>query len=814
MKRPVPHESHDEPTERSRSTSSIDTGETWVRADASSSGEEALPSLPEGRYRVDESDASAVLGRGGQGVVWRAWDTVLRREVALKKLHPEALARPEVVAAFVREARLTARLEHPGIVALHDVGRGPDGSLFLVLRRIEGKSLADSLAGKALDERLAFVPALVRACQAVAFAHRRGVVHRDLKPQNVMLGGFGETWVLDWGLASIDSRVEEPEITAPHQLQHVVGTPAYMSPEAALGLEADARSDVWGLGACLYFLLTGQAPILGRSLRSAMGHAAQGEVSPVAALEPDAPEDLAAICDKALARDRERRYPDASALAADLEAWLAGRTVSARRYGRAELLRRALAANRRLVAGALLGVVVLGGVLTFDELRVRRERNEARTFVRELMRELPQEIESSRGNIAVINTLSERSLQWLGRSDLSPEESRDACIVFTRLGAINAETNAWDACRALYEKALTLSATGLARAPRDVDFFACEVDARAGLLNVDLETGATTDEQTQRRYEALWAQLLAWRGDWSPGLRLSKAIVASNWGAWLWPRAPSQARELFGAAAREVEPLLDSPVDADRRTALGQGANAVSALWSQGQLPEALALAKRFADAAARDCAEQTLPAQRACRLPAASYVSVLSWNDPPAAELLAAQQLAFAADDFVLGADVDSNTARYDSMLLHVEQGRFTEAMERARRLRLGNATSWALEMGPLAAVLAGDLAEVDAWEPHLAEAHSTGRLALGLRELARGRFAAAARHLRSVKTERLWYDTSWPAHATPALELPDAARPAFTQFIADFTRAYGAADHPGLARAVDELARAAEALATPEGK
>jgi serine/threonine protein kinase len=205
---------------------------------------DGLPALDAARYRVDEGP-DAQLGRGGQGVVWRATDQVLRREVALKVLRPEVAQDAAVIAAFLREARLTAMLEHPGIVPLHDVGAGPDGTATLVLRRIVGQSLAEVLAGtKSLADRLRLVPAVLRACQAVAFAHTRGVVHRDLKPQNVMLGELGQTYVVDWGLARVEAGPLSAIFTEAVETPGVLGTPAYMSPEQALGLAADARSDV------------------------------------------------------------------------------------------------------------------------------------------------------------------------------------------------------------------------------------------------------------------------------------------------------------------------------------------------------------------------------------------------------------------------------------------------------------------------------------------------------------------------------------------------------------------------------------------
>jgi tRNA A-37 threonylcarbamoyl transferase component Bud32 len=807
IKRPLPAASLDESTEKSSGSvepESISTGETLLRGARFASGEH-LPPLPEGRYQVDEQDRAALLGKGGQGTVWRAYDKVLRREVALKKLHSEALEDPANVAAFLREARLTALLEHPGIVPLHDVGRDADGSLYLALRRIEGKSLFDTLAAApGLDGRLALVPALVRACQAVAFAHEHGVVHRDLKPQNIMLGRFGETYVLDWGLALVEeSRVGAPDVTAPHQATGVVGTPAYMSPEQALGLAADARSDVWGLGACLYHLLTGQAPITGRSLQSAMGHAAAGEISPVLALVPGAPADLAAICEKALSHERALRYSNATALAADLEAWLAGRTVSARDYSRGQLLRRALFANRRRVALFGLALVVLGGVLGFDELRVRRERNETRTFVRELIRDLPRQVEAARPNVELINTLTARTQQWLARTDLSVDELGEACEVLTRLASVNANVSAWPKAKELFTRASELGAHGLELQPGNPRFFACEVEANSGLGLCETEVGDAA--RGVKVFETTSARLEAWRGEWTPALRLARAELDTKWASWAWGREIELGRKLFIAAADDVMPLIDSKVVSERRSALRRGTNAVTAIWSQGRLADAVALARRFYVAAQVDCADPALAAQRTCFTAVSSYAAVAGWVNAPDAAAVSKQTLEVEA--FVHGHDVDSIAGQYDAMLMFLEQGLYAEATMRASALREGDA-SWARDLGPLAAALAGNFDELERWRPLIQKAESGAPLALGLREAARGEYALAAKYLRSVKTERLWYDISWAAHPEPKLELPPAARSAWERFLVDFTKAYGAADMKALGAAVEALAAALEAL------
>jgi serine/threonine protein kinase len=222
----------------------------------------------------------SILGRGGMGVVYLARDTVLDREVALK-----IVERPSDDA---NEARILARLEHPGIVPVHDFGELPDGRLFYAMKRVRGDRLDRWMATERdLGQRLGV---FLRVCEAVAFAHAHGVVHRDLKPENVMVGEFGEVLVLDWGIARDLQRAETRQIS---------GTPDYMAPEQARGEAIDHRADVFALGAMLESI---------------------GETVPVLA-----------IARKARADDPAARYQDVRALAADLNRFLAGRAVEAHR---------------------------------------------------------------------------------------------------------------------------------------------------------------------------------------------------------------------------------------------------------------------------------------------------------------------------------------------------------------------------------------------------------------------------------------------------------------------------------------------------
>lgn len=327
--------------------------------------------------------AVGVLGTGGMGRVALARDERLGREVAIKELRASLKRTDQTVARFLREARITARLEHPAIVPIYDAGISESGEPWYAMRRIRGQSLEQAVAD-APDRaaRLGLLRRFLAACEGLAYAHNAGVVHRDLKPANIMLGNFGETLVVDWGLARpLDEAEDEPAVAEEPgdegltRAGAVLGTPAWMSPEQAHGRPVDRRSDVWSLGATLYFVLEGSSPVGGEG-RDALTDARDNRRR---AFSADVPPELAALCDRAMATRPEDRYPDAAAFAGELLQWLDGRRVDAYKYTAWELLRRLVKRWRvpLLVAGVALAVLAV--VSSALLLQIRAEAHRARS---------------------------------------------------------------------------------------------------------------------------------------------------------------------------------------------------------------------------------------------------------------------------------------------------------------------------------------------------------------------------------------------------------------------------------------------------
>ena len=261
------------------------------------------------------------------GIVYRALDPDLGRRVALKAVQlffalPES-ERGQFEARFVAEARASAALSHPGIVVVHDVGRDPEtGALYIALEYLEGKTLAElTMAGARLDPREA-LRLTARLGEALHHAHQRGIVHRDVKPANIMVLPSGQPTIMDFGIAKLPAS----ELTATGQF---FGTPAYMSPEQLAGDAADGRSDLFALGAVLYRMLTGQDAFSGPNVPTVLARVARHDPAPPSTIVEGVPRGVDEVVARALAKDPRSRYPDGMALASDIQRVLDGESPRA-----------------------------------------------------------------------------------------------------------------------------------------------------------------------------------------------------------------------------------------------------------------------------------------------------------------------------------------------------------------------------------------------------------------------------------------------------------------------------------------------------
>jgi tetratricopeptide (TPR) repeat protein len=347
-----------------------------------------------GRYLLKQFHA-----RGGMGEVWVAQDTDIGRVVALKKVRQ---GREGDSSQFLHEAQITGQLEHPGIVPVHELGLDERGQPFYVMKFVHGRTLnaaieeyhaACAKTGTPCEvELLKLLQSFIQLCQTMAYAHHRNVIHRDLKPDNVMVGQFGETLVLDWGLAKVVGKElpEGDETWASIRLSGdgnselteagtVKGTPSYMSPEAACGKvsEIDQSSDIYLLGGCLYHILTGKKPRHAAKLSDMLQMArTQLPVAP-RRIDPAIPRPLDAICMKALALAKTDRYASAAELAQDVERYLAGEPVTAYQENLIERARRWARVHRTALGRAAVGMVfvILAGFGIWA-LRAAEERHQ------------------------------------------------------------------------------------------------------------------------------------------------------------------------------------------------------------------------------------------------------------------------------------------------------------------------------------------------------------------------------------------------------------------------------------------------------
>ncbi|MBL8734406.1 MAG: serine/threonine protein kinase, partial [Planctomycetes bacterium] len=316
------------------------------------------------------------VGKGGMGAVYAIRDQHLNRRLAMKLLldhgtpqdqEEEALAH-QLLGRFLEEAQVSSQLDHPGVVPVHELGLDQHGKVWFTMRLVKGRTASEVFANAyAQEEGWTLTKALevvLKVCDTMAYAHDKGVLHRDLKPSNVMVGRFGEVYVMDWGLAKVtgqadrhDLRIRPEALTSAsrldtarkHDAEHdtsssvvtmdgaKLGTPSYMSPEQARGEALDGRADVYSIGAMLYELVTGRAPYTSPGVRKPayriLDDVGEGPPKAIEEIQKGVPAELVAIVKKAMAREREQRYADTIALAADLRAFLGTQVVSAYRTG-------------------------------------------------------------------------------------------------------------------------------------------------------------------------------------------------------------------------------------------------------------------------------------------------------------------------------------------------------------------------------------------------------------------------------------------------------------------------------------------------
>ena len=354
-----------------------------------------------GRFRLLRRHA-----RGGIGIVFVAMDSELHREVALKQIQPQHADDPDSRARFLIEAEVTGRLEHPGVVPVYGLGTNDQGRPFYAMRFVRGQSLkeaidgfhqADRRPGRDPAERTLALRQLLRrfvdVCNAIAYAHSRGVIHRDLKPANILLGPYGETLVVNWGLAKVvgrDDPTPQPagEMTlrpASHSGSSetmagtAIGTPLFMSPEQAEGRLAQIgpASDIYSLGATLYGLVTGKNPVEDQvGVEEIVARVRRGAIAAPRQVNPGVPPALEAIILKAMALRPADRYHSAHALAEEVERWLADEPVTARREPVWERARRWMR-RRRTVVAAFAAALVAATVGLAAVLAVQSRANAA-----------------------------------------------------------------------------------------------------------------------------------------------------------------------------------------------------------------------------------------------------------------------------------------------------------------------------------------------------------------------------------------------------------------------------------------------------
>jgi len=432
--------------------------QTLGRAGGEAAGEPPASSPPDtggAPHHIGRYETLGEIARGGMGIIFKVQDAEMRRTLAMKVLMGEIFQPDGSLAAegsvrtsrFLEEAQVTGQLEHPGIIPVHEMGLDDSGRLFFTMRLVKGKTLDEVIRlhheGEQYWTRMRVLGVMMKVCEAMAFAHEKRVIHRDLKPANVMVGRFGETYVMDWGLAKVmgeesspdtkgaeqdagasmlsllssartDSTEGEGDSTHSTMEGDVLGTPAYMPPEQAHGRldEMGPSSDVYSVGAMLYHLLSGSAPYTTGPTRPGplqiLQSAMEGPPEPLEKVARSVPPELIAICERAMEREAERRYPTMLELADDLHAFMEQRVVKAYEAGSLAEFRKWVARNKGMAVSAaaalvfaLSGLAAIGYVQSRGKVELTKKNHELARTNEELARTnnaLDEATEKARAN--------------------------------------------------------------------------------------------------------------------------------------------------------------------------------------------------------------------------------------------------------------------------------------------------------------------------------------------------------------------------------------------------------------------------------
>lgn len=595
--------------------------------------EAALPSAPTVTpVTRDRYTLTALHAKGGIGQVWRAHDARLGRDIALKELQPGRAQDARLRGCFLTEAQVTGQLEHPGIVPVYELAQpAGDGPPFYTMRFVQGRTLtaaahayhAKRRAGTAgpLDLR-ELLDAFVKVCQAVAYAHARGVIHRDLKGSNIVLGDFGEVIVLDWGFAKVLGRpgqeLASPPVVVPAaeggngtMAGEVIGTPAYMAPEQAEGRtdQLDGRTDVYGLGAILYEVLTGQPPFRGADPQEVLRRVRAEAPARPRAVNPRVPPALGAVCLKALAKQPAARYPAAADLARDVQRWLADEPVSAyrepwparlARWGRRH--RTAVVSAGVGLAAAVVFLAVLAGVIEqgrrrsiAEQQRTEAARRKTRAVLDDVGSEamntlLTKQQELTPEHKQFLRTMLAAYQEFAEEAGTSPEQRREVAEAHRRMGHIRYRLGEYREAEIAYERARELYARLAADFPAEAHYrqdLAGSYNNLATLL--EMTDRPREAERAYREAVAVHGQLAAAFPE-NPRHRLELAQSNSNLARLLERTGrPKEAAEAYqNALTLKKQLAADFPAVAEYHQSLGVTHHSLANLLANtGRLGEA-----------------------------------------------------------------------------------------------------------------------------------------------------------------------------------------------------------------------------------